>query len=73
MTCAIITSSIGTPWLAAIAKGEEPSSATLMSPDAIAAMTSVPEANLRHSMFQPVASENLPSAAATCIGVGLPK
>src|SRR5215213_3306982 len=44
-----------------------------MSPDAMAAITSAPEANLRHSTSQPVALENLPSAAATCIGVGLPK
>ena len=73
ITCASMNISSSTPWLAAMASGEEPSSDSATSPEAIAAITSVPEANLRHSMSQPVASSNRPSAAAACIGVGLPK
>lgn len=55
-----------------MARGEDPSSAILTSPEAMAAITSAPEANCRHSMSQPVAASKAPSARATCMGVGLP-
>ena len=54
ITCASMNISRSTPWLAAIASGEEPSSATATSPDAMAAITSGPALNLRHSISQPV-------------------